>query len=105
MRRLLGDEAEPALHLIEPAGIGRGVVDVVARPARRPGLNLGILVSAVVVRRGMDVEPGRNTAVEVVKKGDKFLVTMARPAPGNHLAIEGIECSEQGRSAVDSTLD
>ena len=40
---LLGDEAEPALHLIEPTGIGRSVMDVVARPARQPGLNLGML--------------------------------------------------------------
>ena len=37
---LLGDEAEPALDLIEPTRIGRGVVEVVARPARQPGLNL-----------------------------------------------------------------
>ena len=29
---LLGDQSEPALHLIEPRGIGRGVVDVEARP-------------------------------------------------------------------------
>jgi len=64
-----GDEAEPALYLIEPAGVGRGVVDVVARPARQPGLNLRMLVRAVVVRHQMDVEPGRDTAVEVIKKG------------------------------------
>ena len=97
---LLGDEAEPALHLIEPTGVGRGVMDVVARPARQPGLNLGMLVGAVVVRHQMDVEPGRDTAVEVTKKREKFLVAMARLTQGNHFAIKGIECSEQGSSAV-----
>ena len=35
--RLLGDEREPALDLIEPAGVGRGVMNVVARMARQPG--------------------------------------------------------------------
>jgi hypothetical protein len=43
---LLGDEAEPALHLIEPTGVSGRVVDVVARPACQPGLNLGMLVGA-----------------------------------------------------------
>ena len=48
----------------------------------------------------MDVEPGRDAAVEVIKKREKFLVAMARLTQGNHFAIKGIECREQGRSAV-----
>src|SRR6202047_251187 len=96
---LLSDEAEPALHLIEPTGVGRGVMDVVARP-RQPSLNLGMLVGAVVARHQMDVEPGRNAAVEVIKKREKFLVAMARLAQGNHFAIKGIACRDQGGSAV-----
>src|ERR1700720_4323162 len=62
---LLGDEAEPALHLVEPAGVGGGVVEVVARPPRQPGLDLGMLVGAVVVRDQMDVDSRRDAAVEV----------------------------------------
>src|ERR1700682_6844292 len=72
---LLSDEAEPALHLIEPTGVGRGVMDVVARPARQPGLNLGMLVGAVVVPHQMDVEPGRAAAGGGIKKGEEFLET------------------------------
>src|SRR5580704_5408420 len=48
----------------------------------------------------MDVEPGRDTAVEVIKQCAKFLVAVARLTPGNHLAIQGIECGEQGGSAM-----
>ncbi len=96
---LLGDEAEPAFHLVEPTGVGWGVMDVVARPARQPGLNLGMLVGTVVVRDQVDVEPRRDAAVEVIKKREKFLMAMARFAQGNHFAIESIECSEQGGSA------
>ena len=35
---------QPALHLIEPAGVDGSVVELVARQARQPGLNLGKLV-------------------------------------------------------------
>ena len=42
----LGDQAEPTLHLVEPRGIGRCVVDVAAGPLRQPGSHLGVLVGA-----------------------------------------------------------
>src|SRR6266568_3594619 len=31
---MLGDQSEPALHLVEPRGIGGGVVQVIAGPLR-----------------------------------------------------------------------
>ena len=58
---LLGDEAEPALDLIEPTRIGRSVVHVIARMTDQPGLDLGMLVGAVVVRDQMDLKSGRET--------------------------------------------
>ena len=75
---LLGDQAEPALHLIEPTGIGRWVMEVVARPPRQPRLKLGMLVGGVVVRHQVEVEPGRDAAVQVIKKREKFLVAMVQ---------------------------
>lgn len=47
--RALGDQPEPTLHLIEPRGIGRGVVDVEAWAVCQPGTHLGMFVGAVVV--------------------------------------------------------
>jgi hypothetical protein len=52
----------------------------------------------------MDVEPGRDTAVEVIKQCAKFLVAVARLTPGNHLAIQDIECGEQGGSAMAAVV-
>ena len=52
--RVLGDEPEPALHLVEPAGVGRRVMDVVARVARQPGFDPRMFVGGVVVRDQMD---------------------------------------------------
>ncbi len=45
-------------------------------------------------------ETPMDAAVEVIKKCEKFLVAMARLAQGDHFAIEGVECREQGGSAV-----
>jgi hypothetical protein len=60
-------------------------------------------MSAVVVRDQMDIECGRDAAVEVIKKGEKFLVTMARFAHGNHFAIEHVERGEQSGGLFSTT--
>src|ERR1700677_98415 len=75
---LLGDAREPALDLIEPAGVGRSAMKVVARTARQPGSHPGMLVGGVVVRDQMDLEVGRDVAVEVLEKAQKLLMPMAR---------------------------
>jgi hypothetical protein len=48
----------------------------------------------------MDLEPGRDVAVKVIKKGEKFLVTMARFAHSNHFANEHVERREQSGGAM-----
>ena len=67
--RLLGDEPEPALDLVEPACVSGCVMDVIARVAGEPGFDLGMFVGGVVVGDQMDLEPGRNVAVEMIKEG------------------------------------
>ena len=74
---LLGDQSEPALDLIEPRGVGRRVVQVVARVAREPGAHLGMLVRAVVVADQVHVELGGDVAVDVPQEGQELLVSMA----------------------------
>jgi hypothetical protein len=49
---LLRDKPEPALDLIEPTRISRGVVQVIARMAGQPSPHLRMLVGAVVARSG-----------------------------------------------------
>ena len=46
---LLGDQCEPALNLVEPACVGRGVVYVEAGMPRQPRFDPRMLVGAVVV--------------------------------------------------------
>ncbi len=62
---LLRDEAKPTLDLVQPRGVGRGVMDVVAWPFGEPRLDLGVLVGGVVVDDEMDIERGGHVAVHV----------------------------------------
>ena len=70
----LGDDAEPALDLVELGGVGRRVVDVVARPAVQPRLHLGVLVGGVVVHHQVHVEAFGDAAVDVAQEGEELLV-------------------------------
>ena len=47
--RSLGNDVEPDLHLVEPWGIGRCVVDVLARTRRKPSADLSVFVGGVVI--------------------------------------------------------
>ena len=47
---LVGEQAEPAFDLVDPGGAGRGEVDVEARMAAQPGLDLGGVVGTSLVK-------------------------------------------------------
>src|SRR5664279_6104302 len=52
----VGDEAEPAFDLVDPAGAGRGEVHVEARVLGQPGVDRRRLVGAVVVTDQVHVQ-------------------------------------------------
>src|SRR5215472_4983199 len=97
---LLSDEPEPALDLIEPTRIGRGVVQMIARMSGEPGLDLGMLMGAVVVRDQMNLQPRRNAGVEMFEKAQKLLVAVARLALGDNRTMQHVERREQSGGAV-----
>jgi hypothetical protein len=51
--RSLGDDPEPALHLVKRGSVGRRVVDVEPWPLSQPGADFGVLVSVVLVWRAV----------------------------------------------------
>ena len=61
----LGDDVEPDLHLVEPRGVGRGVMHMEARSRRQPTSHLGVLVGAVVVDDEMNLEILRDRRFDV----------------------------------------
>lgn len=67
--RLLGDEPEPTLDLVEPGRIGWGVVDVEAGPLCEPEPYLVMLVGGVVVHDQMDLQLLRHGLIDVLEEG------------------------------------
>ena len=64
----LSDEGEPALDLIEPAGIGGSEVQVKAGMVGQPGFDLGMFVGGVIVHDQMEVEVGGDVVVQMLEK-------------------------------------
>ena len=63
---LLGDEAEPALDLVQPRGVRRGEMDVVARaPGQARPADHGAFVGGMVVDDEMDIELSRDVTLDV----------------------------------------
>ena len=67
--RLATDQGGPTLDLIEAGAMGRGEVQVKARPTRQPGAHLGVLVRAVVVADQMHIEMFRDVGLDVTQEG------------------------------------
>ena len=82
----LGDETEPAFHLVEPRGIGRGVVHVIAGPLRQPSAHLGMFVGGIVIDDQMKVEFGGYRLVQMAQEGEELLMAVAGLARGEHRA-------------------
>ena len=93
--RTLGDDPKPALHLIQPVGIGRRVVDMDVWPLRQPSFHLGVHVRAVVVYNQVDAQINRNRCFNLAQKAYKLLMTVPWLALGFHLTRFHIEGGKQ----------
>src|SRR5579864_2732817 len=98
----VGDQPKPTLDLIEPGTASRREMEVetVALSGLEPALDLGALVSAVVVQNEMDVEFRRHLLFQLIEKPGELLAAMARQATADDLAVEDVEGGEQRRGSV-----
>lgn len=80
---LVGNQAEEAFYLVQPGTVGWGEMDVPARSGRKPGLHLGVFVSALIVDDQMDVQVRRDRTVDPPQKGQEFLMAVPRLALGD----------------------
>jgi hypothetical protein len=60
-----GDDVEPDLDLVEPGGVGRGVVDVEAGTCGEPATSGCVFVGRVIVDDEMNVELLRHRSLDV----------------------------------------
>ena len=96
----LSDDPKPALHLIEPGGVGRRVVDVEPWTLRQPGADFGVLVRAVVVDDQVHVELGRDLLVDPPQETQKLLVPVPGFALGDHRTSGYVQGGKQRCGAV-----
>jgi len=101
--RALRDEAEPALDLVQPGRIGRRVVQVKTRMTGEPGFDCGVFMRAVVIDDHVHVQILGHFALDVTQESEELLMSMARLALREHLAIGDIEGCKERRRAVGCT--
>lgn len=77
---VLGQVAEEALHHVKPEGAGGSEVDVEPRMASQALLDLGVLVSRIVVRNQVDLLVLRGLPVQESEKLNPLLVAMPGPS-------------------------
>ena len=80
---LVDNQAAGACYLVQPRTLGWGERDVPAGSGRKPGLDLGVFVSAVIVDDQMDVQVRRDRTVDPPQKSEKFLMAVPRLALGD----------------------
>src|SRR5215469_13213075 len=95
-----GQLGEEALDRVEPGGGGRSEVEMEAPMPPEPGADFGMLVGGVIVDDQMHLALGRGFAADFVEKADEFLMPVAAHALADDLAVEHVECGEQGCRAV-----
>jgi len=100
--RLVGDQCEPSLDLIEPGTVGGREVHMEPRPPRQPGMYPRMLAGRVVVADQVDVESGRHVGFDVAQEGQELLTAMLGLALRQHAAIGNVQRREEsGRAMVD----
>ena len=100
----LGDDPEPALHLVQPGGIGGGVMDVEPGMAGQPGADLLVLMRGIVVDDQVDVEIGRHVVIDLFQEREELLVAVAGLAPSQNRSVGHVQGGEEGRGAVTDVI-
>src|SRR5580692_2887958 len=85
--RALSNQAEPALDLVQPGGIGGCVMQVKTRTTRESGFDFGVFVRAVVIDDQMYVQFLGHFALDVTQEGEGLLVSMTRLTLREYLAF------------------
>src|SRR5215831_10363025 len=96
-QRTATENAEPALHLIEPTGSGGGVVEMDVGMTGEPVISFGF-VGVQIVQDHMNL-PSRMLADELVHEVEKLSTASTRIVAGLNLSGGNIQrCKQSGRS-------
>ncbi len=98
--RLVRDQCEPALDLVQPGAVSGREVQMKPRPPRQPRAHSRMLVRGVVVANEMNLEPGRHAGLNVAQEREELLMPMARLALGENAAVGKVESGKKGSRSV-----
>src|ERR1035437_9125827 len=101
---LVGNLREEAFHQVQPGSTRGREVSVIAGVCGKPCLHRRMGVGGIVVEDEMNRQSAWRAALDPLQKAQKLLVAMTRHAPSQHLAVQYVEGSEQGRSPVASVI-
>lgn len=96
----LSDDIEPDLDLIQPGGIGRGVMDVPSFMRGKPSLDFRMFVRGIVVDHDMHIELLRNVLLYMLQERQILLMPVSPFALGEHLTVGNVESGKERRRAV-----
>ena len=102
--RLVGNESEPAFHLVEPGSVSGGEVQVEAGPFREPGADFRMLMGRVVVHNQVHVQFGLEARFDVAQERQELLVSVAWLTLADDRAIGDVEGGEQGGGAMPEII-
>jgi hypothetical protein len=79
-------------------------MEVEARPGSEPDAHFGMFVCGVIVDDEVDIEGRRDIGVDMLEKGEEFLVAMTCATLREDPAIGDVEGCEQGRRAMPDVI-
>jgi hypothetical protein len=91
------EPGEKSLDSVEPGARAWCEVENETRVAIKPGTNVGMFVSCIVVKNDVDNLADRNLRLDGVQKSNEFLMTMTLHVAADDRAVED---GEQRRGAV-----
>jgi hypothetical protein len=95
-----GEFAEPAFHQVEPTGTGGDKVRDKSGVAFQPGLNVGMLVGAVVVHHYMQSDLAGECCIQAPQEFQKLLMAVPGIALADDFALQDLQGGEQTGGAV-----
>ena len=97
---LFGQFSKPPLNQVQPGRTGGGEMEREPRMFLQPSLHTGLLVSPIVIDDEVQQHLSGEFPIQPSQEAQEFLMAVLSHAFPNHPAIEHVEGSEQGRSAM-----
>jgi hypothetical protein len=102
--RLLGDEIEPDLDLIEPGGVSRRMTDMPPGVPQEPAPDGLVAMGCVVVHDAVDLQSRGNPFLNVLEEAEELLVTVPPCGLGDDASVDDIQGGKQRHGPLSNVV-